>query len=146
MTTYGKIITDERETQKISRRSLADKSGIAETNLRRIESGESKSNPADLQKIALALAMNESKLIEAWLIESLEGINYDPDILNQVRKPDMDFDRIEAMYGIDKARTAYEKIKPCTTGKKMQAVKQDTLLEVRVALKNCLGLIDDLQG
>ena len=145
MTTYGTIIADERVSKNMSRRSLADKSAVAETNLRRIESGESKSNPVDLQKIARALTMNESKLIEAWLVESLEGINYDPDLLSQVRKPDMDFDQIETMYGIDQARAAYEKIKLCTTGKKMKAAKASTLLEVRVALKNCLGLIDDLR-
>ncbi len=145
MTTYGTIIAEEREARNMSRRSLADKSGVAETNLRRIESGESKSKPSDLQKIARALAMNESKLIEAWLVDSLKGVNYDPDLLNQVRKPDMDFEQIEAMYGIDKARAAYEKIRTCTTGKKMKAAKESTLLEVRVALKNCLGLIDDLR-
>lgn len=145
MTTYGKIIANERETKNMSRRSLAVKTGVAETNLRRIEGGEGKSNPDDLQKIARALTMNESKLIEAWLVESLKGIDYDPDLLNQVRKPDMDFDQIETMYGIDKARAAYEKIKLCTTGKKMKAAKESTLLEIRVALKNCLGLIDDLR-
>jgi len=145
MATLDVIISRERESQKMSRRRLADLSTVAETNLRRIEGGQSKSTPADLQKIALALHINPSKLIEAWLKESLEGIDYNPALLSQIRKPDMEFSQVEAMYGIDQARNAYEKIRSCTTGRKMKELKQDTLVEVRVALKNCLGFIDDLK-
>ncbi len=42
-------------------------------------------------------------------------------------------------------QAAYDKIRGCTTGKKMKALKQETLFEVRLALMNCLGLIDDLR-
>jgi transcriptional regulator with XRE-family HTH domain len=142
---YGQIIRREREKQRLSIRRLAAKVDMAPSHLNRIENDTGNTNPQMLQRIANALAMNESKLIEAWLIRNLEGINYDPALLLQVRTPDMDFDQIETMYGIDKARAAYDKIKGCTTGKKMKTLKPETLFEVRLALMNCLGLIDDLR-
>jgi len=146
MKTYGQIITQERKQQGLSGRRLAELVNISETHLRNIENGKRQTTPKTLQQIARTLAINPSKLLEAWVSENLEGIDYDPEILTQLRKPDMDIEQIETMYGIDRARAAYEKIKPCTTGKKMQAARPDTLLEVRVALKNCLGMIDDLKN
>ncbi len=142
---YGRIIRQERKNRNLSIRRLAEKVNMAPSHLNRIENDTGHTTPKNLQRIANALAINESKLIEAWLIYNLEGINYDPALLQQIRKPDMDFAQIETMYGIDKARAAYDKITTCTTGKKMKALKQDTLFEVRLALKNCLGLVDDLR-
>ncbi|MBV5330268.1 MAG: helix-turn-helix transcriptional regulator [Chlorobium sp.] len=145
MTEYGQLIATERESQNMSRRTLAEMTDIPETSLRRLESGGSKSDPAELQKIARALAMNETKLIDAWLIHNLEGINYSKDVLKKFQKPDLEFAEIEAMYGIELARRAFEHIRSCTSGKQMKAVNGKALLEVRVGLKNCLGLIDDLK-
>ncbi len=145
MDTYGTIISQERKDQQLSGRRLAELSDVSEAHLRGIENGSRQTTPSTLQKISNALHINPSKLIDAWLVESLEGITYDPALLDQVRKPDMRFDQIEKMYGIDQARAAYEKIKSSTTGRKMKELKQDTLLEVRVALKNCLGFIEDLK-
>ena len=146
MKTYGQIITAERKRQGLSGRRLAQLVDVSETHLRNIENGRRQTTPQTLQRIARALAINPSRMIEAWMLESLEGIDYDPELLSYVRKPDMDFEQIETMYGIDRARAVYEKINACTTGKKMKALDPDTLLEVRVALKNCLGMIDDIKN
>ena len=146
MKTYGQIITKERKQRGLSGRRLAELVDISETHLRNIENGKRQTTPQTLQRIARALAINPSKLIEAWVLENLEGIDYDPDLLGQIRKPDMDFEQIETMYGIDRARAVYEKINSCTTGKKMKALDPDILLEVRIALKNCLGMIDDIKN
>jgi len=143
---YGKLITQERDKQNMSGRQLAAKADIAVSHLNRIENGTGQTTPKTLQRISRALFINESKLIEAWLVESLEGINYDPALLSHIKKPEMAFSQIESMYGIDQARSAYDMIQPCNTGRKMKDLKQDTLLEVRIALKNCLGFIDDLQN
>lgn len=142
---YGELITRERDKQNMSGRQLAAKADMAVSHLNRIENGIGHTTPRMLQKIARALRINESKLIEVWLVKSLEGITFDPSLLDQIRKPDMDYDQIETMYGIDQARSAYKKIKPCNSGRKMQDLKRDTLLEVRIALRSCLGFIDDLR-
>ena len=142
---YGQLISQERNKQNMSGRQLAAKADIAVSHLNRIENGTGQTTPRTLQRIARALFINPSNLIEAWLHESLAGIDYNPDLLANIKKPDLSFSQIESMYGIDQARKAHDSIHACNTGKKMQTLKQETLLEVRIALKNCLGFIDDLR-
>jgi transcriptional regulator with XRE-family HTH domain len=144
MKTYGQIIKQARTDRALSGRRLAERVGISETHLRNIENGRRQTTPQTLQNIARSLSMNPSPLINAWIEENLEGVDYNPSLLQHVYAPDMDGAQIETMYGIDRARAAYDKIKTCTTGAKMKDLDPETLLEVRVALKNCLGMIDDL--
>ena len=62
--TIGQTIRDVRKSKKISQEVLSGLAGIGRTHLTMIESGTKQANFATLCKIANALEMNPSELVQ----------------------------------------------------------------------------------